>query len=228
MILLTGGSGLLGTELQKLIDCYAPPRKELDITKTIKIPPETELIIHAAAYTDVEAPEHKISEMNKCAEININGTKKITSLGVPVVYISTEYVFDGWLGDYKEHDATHPVNWYGVTKLWGETYTAQAPRSLIIRCLFKKRPWKYGAAFTDQFTSGDYVDVMAPQIAKAIQLFDRFDPHDIVHIGTGKKCIFELAKQSRPDVKPITRSKVLVKIPMDTSLNTDYWESICR
>ena len=70
MILLTGGSGLLGTELQKYLDCDIPTKEELDITKEIRWPTNYSLIVHCAAYTDVVKAE---KEPDKCYDVNFFG-----------------------------------------------------------------------------------------------------------------------------------------------------------
>ena len=227
MILLTGGSGLLGQELQKHIECYAPSHEEFDITlPLLTVPynaPEISMIVHCAAYTDVAKAEE---ERDLCYSINVAGTKKLAALGVPIVYISTEYVFGGGLGSYSELSTPDPQNFYALTKLMGEGMCMRAPSSLVIRCLFKPRPFKHEYACTDQFTSGDYVDVMAPLIAKAILTQEKSGiGHTVVHIGTGRKSTYDLAKQSNPNVKPCLRSDIKsVKLPMDTSLDTTQWE----
>ena len=212
---------MLGTELQKHLECYAPSSKELDLTQKITVPRETDLIVHCAAYTDVEGAEFN---QQLCYDINTEGTYQLAKLGIPMVYISTEYVFDGERGNYHEDSPLNPVNYYAKTKAWGEEACYETD-FIIIRTLFKKRPWKYPAAFEDQYTSGDYVDVIAPMIAKAIIGHDVFN--DVLHVGTGRKSIYELASQSR-EVKKIRRRDVKVDLPEDTSLNLDKWKELYR
>lgn len=217
MILLTGGSGLLGSELRSHLDCYAPTRQELDITKPFKIPSDTKLIVHCAAYTDVEGAE---SNQLNCYKTNVEAVENLAKHKIPMVYISTEYVFDGAEGGYHEEAPRNPVNYYAKTKMWGED-ASQLTESLILRVLFKPRPWKYPKAFVDQYTSGDYVDAIAPMILKAILEYP--NRHDVLHIGSERKSIYDLAKQTR-NVGEIYRKDVKVTIPYDTSLNLDKWK----
>lgn len=217
MILLTGGSGLLGTELQKYIDCYAPTHDELDVLHSVIVPKETSMIVHCAAYTDVEEAENNQS---MCYGVNVEGTSNLARLKIPMVYISTEYVFDGEKGNYTEEDQTNPINYYAKTKEWGEAASTQT-ESLRIRVLFKPSPWKYPRAFTDQYTSGDYVEAIAPMIAMAVKNYP--DRHTILNIGTGRKSIYWLAKETR-NVGKIERSEVEVDLPYDTSLNLNKWK----
>lgn len=218
MILLTGGSGLLGQELQKLIQCYAPPKNILNILDPIV--PKCELIVHAAAYTDVVKAEE---EKELCYRTNVLGTRNLSSLRIPMLYISTEYVFDGEKGNYAEYDYPNPQNFYAFTKLLGE-YESRRTRSVVIRCLFKPRPFEHASACIDQYTAGDYVDVIAREIAIAVKEFKRLPP--TLHIGTGKKSTYDLARQTR-EVQQISVGDIRgVKLPRDTSLNTSLWEKL--
>jgi dTDP-4-dehydrorhamnose reductase len=217
-ILLTGGSGLLGKELQKYITCYAPTRKEFDFCKDPV--PEAFFIIHCGAYTDVARAEE---EKKLCYEANVVGTRRLAETGIPMMYISTEYVFDGEQGGYKESDIPNPRNFYALSKLLGE-FEARRTRSVVVRTLFKPRPFEHAGACVDQYTTGDYVDIMAKEIAKAIELWAYLP--ETIHIGTERKSTYELARQSRPDVIPITINSIGVRIPKDTSLDTSLWKKI--
>lgn len=218
--LLVGGSGLLGQELQKHIDCYAPPKNILDITREIYYEDKPNLIVHLAAFTDLVRAE---KEKDLCYQTNVIGTRNLANLGIPMIYISTEYVFDGEKGSYAEEDYPNPINFYALTKLLGE-YESRRTKSVVIRCLFKPRPFKHDACCNDMLTSGDYVNRIAPEIALAIKNFDKLPP--VLHIGTGKKKLIDLARETR-EVKEIRRDDVKrVRLPLDTSLNCSKWEAI--
>ena len=227
MILLTGGLGLLGKELRKHIKCVSPSHSRFDITneflKTsgyLKVHKNFKLIVHCAAFTDLVLAE---KEKELCYRTNVIGTRNLASLGIPMLYISTEYVFDGEKGNYSEEDYPNPQNFYSLTKLLGE-YESRRTRSVVVRCLFKPRPFKHEFACVDQFTSGDYVDSIADGLVIAIKKYEQLPP--TIHIGTGRKSTFNLARQSR-DVKPISVLDIkTVKLPRDTSLNTSLWERI--
>lgn len=200
-ILLTGGSGLLGKELQKYIKCYAPSHKEMDITKTKTLKGEYDLIIHCAAYTDVLKAE---VEPNKCLETNVTGTLNLIQAfpDTPFVYISTEY-------------AINPINFYSRTKRLGEEIVSFYDNYLIIRTVFKPKPFPWDKAFVDQYTEGDYVDVIAPLIAREIGEWDRITS-TVSHVGTGRKTMLELAKRTKPNVQPISVNDIKnVKLPTD-------------
>lgn len=198
MNLLIGASGLLGRHLK--IQAERPTSDELDITKFI-IPEKYDLIILVAAYTDTAKAE---TERWKCFDVNVNGVMNVLEAypNTPLVFISSEY-------------AKNPVNFYSLTKRLGEQLVEfhTAPY-LILRVLFKPYPYPHEFAFTDQYTFGDTVNVMAPLIDKAIQEWDKKNSATRL-IGTGRKTMFELAKKSKPDVKPNSGLDMKIKLPMD-------------
>lgn len=226
-ILLTGGSGTLGTQIQKHLDCVAPDLRTLDITDPAacqraidEINPDP--IIHAAAYTDVAGGERERADAYR---INVLGTQHLVraAKGRRFIYISTEYVFDGERGNYREDDTPNPVNYYAMTKLLGEVVVAQYPNTLIIRTSFKPDgPWEYPAAFTDQWTSADFASERAPQIVQAALMADLLG---VIHIGGERKTVYDLAVRSTPTVGKRSISDVSVKLPKDTSLDSSLWRS---
>ena len=79
---------------------------------------DADLVLHAAAWTDVDGAE---SDPEGARRVNVDGTRNVAALGVPVVYYSTDYVFDGAKrSPYLESDEPNPLSVYGRTKLGGE------------------------------------------------------------------------------------------------------------
>ena len=151
-ILITGGSGALGSHIKKLIKCEAPDSSELDISdfkKCVAVVKKYKpaIIIHCAAWTSVDKAE---KEKEKCWKINVLGTENIVKAasGIRFIYISTHYVFDGTRGNYREDDIPNPINYYSLTKLVGESIVGQYPNTLIIRTGFKKDRASAEAVFT--------------------------------------------------------------------------------
>lgn len=154
MILLTGGNGQLGTELRKLLDekgwdYISTDADVLDITdaeKTMKYISDLkpELIYHCAAYTAVDKAEDEGKELDE--KINVEGTRNVAeaakAAGSKLVYISTDYVFDGTRKDgmYQVDDATNPQSEYGRTKLLGE----QAVQALMEDFYIIRTSWVFG------------------------------------------------------------------------------------
>lgn len=199
MILLTGGSGLLGRYLD--IDAWRPSHRELDITQPIIPNKDVSLIIHCAAYTNVQGAE---SDKKKCFDVNVTGVLNLLEAypDTPIVYISTEYAIKT------------PVNFYSLTKKMAEDLVLYRGNCLIIRTLFKATPWPFEKAFTDQWTEGDYVDVIAPLIQKEINAWSRKGKR-LIQVGTGRKTIYELAVRTKPDVIPNSVKDMAVPIPED-------------
>ena len=206
-VLYTGGSGRLGIELQKITDNMGwnfPSHQGMDITDIDSIWKDFkfDLIVHGAAYTDVAGAE---KEKELCKEINVHGTKNLLDFfpGIPFVYVSSEY-------------ANKPVNYYSITKLMAEQVVEKSKRPyLIIRTLFKPRPYPYNRAFVDQWTQGDYVDVIAPLIIKSIYNWN-MKTCMTEYVGTGRKTVYDLAVQTRPDVKKAhVRDVTTVRLPKD-------------
>lgn len=132
-ILVTGGKGQVGWEIARLlaqngIAYYAPDHEELDITdaqavrQVIGTMPDLQAVIHTAAYTAVDRAE---TEPGKAFLVNAEGTRTVAKAcaerNVPMVYLSTDFVFDGTKRiPYEVADPPNPINVYGKSKLAGE------------------------------------------------------------------------------------------------------------
>ena len=116
-VLITGAGGQLGAALREAFpEADARTREDLDVTQPLAV--ETELVLHAAAWTDVDGAE---ADPAGAELVNVVGTRNAAALGVPVVYFSTDYVFDGMKREpYVESDEPRPLSVYGRTKLEGE------------------------------------------------------------------------------------------------------------
>ncbi len=231
MILLTGGGGRLGTELQALLpNVVAPSSQDLDVTDAERVAAalaeyRPRAVVHAAAYTDVKGAE---TDRGRCWAVNVDGTRNVVRAlgGVPLVYISTDYVFYGDTGGYAEGDPVGPVrNYYALSKLVAEAVARVAERHLVVRTSFRPREWPYPTAFEDVFTSQDYVDVIAPEIALAIKHLDAI-PYDTLHIATARKSVFDLARQRSAEVAPGSKMDAGVDLPDDISLDTARWTAL--
>lgn len=144
--LVTGVSGQLGYDIVRelnnrgIYDILALTREEMDITdKRIvdKIIKEynPEVVFHCAAWTNVDGAEEN-KEM--CYKINVDGTKNIVdacrNINAKLVYISTDYVFDGKKdGLYETTDPTNPQNTYGMSKAESEKIVTNYYKSFIVR-----------------------------------------------------------------------------------------------
>jgi dTDP-4-dehydrorhamnose reductase len=142
MILVTGGTGQVGTALLALEPrCAAPGRSELDLAQPETLPPAVaalspEAIINCAAYTAVDAAE---DDEETATIVNGRAVGVLAELaaerGIPFVTFSTDYVFDGTATTpYVESSPPNPINAYGRSKLAGERAALGAnPDALVIR-----------------------------------------------------------------------------------------------
>jgi dTDP-4-dehydrorhamnose reductase len=118
-VLITGAGGQLGTALAEVFpEARALTRAEWDVAEPYPLEERPELVLHAAAWTKVDDAE---SDPAGARRVNVEGTRNVAALGAPVVYYSSDYVFDGSEREpYVESDPTNPLGVYGRTKLDGE------------------------------------------------------------------------------------------------------------
>jgi dTDP-4-dehydrorhamnose reductase len=176
-IALTGSDGMLGSDIKNVfsdVDLINFRLHDFDITdldKSIKAIKEAkpDYLIHVAAYTDVDGCE---SNPEAAFLVNGIGARNITmaceEIGCPVIYISTDYVFDGTKKEtYNEWDKTNPINMYGLSKLLGEQFVT----SLTNRFYIVRTSWLYGKNgknFVDTIirllSERDEIDVVNDQV----------------------------------------------------------------
>lgn len=183
-ILVTGGGGLLGSKLAEIamegghevFSGYnhnlpkkgAPVKFDLTVDSSISKAVDLarpEVIFHTAALTDVDKCE---AERDLACRINAKGTKLLADAakgaGSFLVYVSTDYVFDGCRGLYKESDAPNPISHYGYTKLLGEKYADCVARTCVI---YGSRPASGKVNFAlwiiDKLQKGEGIRVVTDQ-----------------------------------------------------------------
>ena len=230
--LITGGSGLLGTELKKFFpNSLFPSHSVLDITNHEMVfdyfsKNEFDSIIHTAAMTSVRQCE---SEKKLSWSTNVVGTKNLIDATTEFrsnskfIYVSTACVFDGHTGMYKESSVPYPENFYALTKLIGEQFVKNLKNNIIIRTNFKgKQKWMYPKAFTDRF--GTYL--FAENVASGIrEIFDANIEGTIHIVGDKKLSMYDLAKINTPSIKPMTIDEYQgPPLTMDMSLDTERWK----
>jgi dTDP-4-dehydrorhamnose reductase len=136
-VLITGAGGQLGRALAEAFPgAVGLTRVDWDVALPPPLLEAPDVVLHAAAWTDVDGAEH---DPQDAAAVNVGGTANVASLGAPLVYFSTDYVFDGAKREpYLESDTTNPLSAYGRTKLHGEA--AAGERAWIVRS-----SWLFGA-----------------------------------------------------------------------------------
>jgi dTDP-4-dehydrorhamnose reductase len=170
------------------------------VTEPVTLDYAPSLVLHAAAWTDVDGAE---DDEEGARRVNADGTANVAALGAPVVYYSTDYVFDGHKREpYVESDATGPLSAYGRTKLLGEQ---EVREGWIVRS-----SWLFGSTGTnfvrtmlrlgeerdevsvvdDQRGCPTYVGHLAAATRELIGL-----PHGVWHVAADGDCTWaELAE----------------------------------
>lgn len=144
-VLVTGVKGQLGFDIvneceKRNIEAIGVDIDEMDITNAQQVHEvicnsHVDAVIHCAAWTAVDKAE---DDVEMCRKVNKDGTENIVrvcqELDIPMMYFSTDYVFDG-LGEepWKEYDHRSPLNVYGQTKYEGELAVEQLKKHFIIR-----------------------------------------------------------------------------------------------
>jgi len=218
-ILITGAEGMLGSAIAiKAAQDYevcATDFKDLDITERDKVRAHLKeirphLVIHAAAYTDVDGCE---KNPQVAYRVNVEGTKNIAEasqeVNAKLIFISTDYVFDGnKKTPYTEEDAANPLGVYGKTKLEAEKAVSNlVPQHLIIRSSFLFGKGKKGfveaileqakknktvKVVCDKFGSPTYANDLAEAIIGLCDLIEqnkfKFSENNIINITNSGYC----------------------------------------
>jgi dTDP-4-dehydrorhamnose reductase len=251
-VLIIGAQGMLGHDLLKVFakgyEVIGLDKENVDITrqgatrKTIKeISPA--VVINAAGYTDVDGCEKK---MHKAFVINGEGAKNVAKgcrdNGAKLVYISTDYIFDGEKGSpYREDHPANPLNIYGESKLMGERYIEE----LLDNFLIVRTQWlygKHGRNFVETIlalaSERDSIEVVHDQqgsptytadLSKAIAALVRHDLKGTFHVSNSGSCswydfaleIIRLAGVSGAEIVPISSADLNrpAKRPLYSVLN---------
>ena len=263
-LLVTGGSGLLGNQIVKsakrsfeVIPIHNTKSLDADslslnianareVSKLLaKLEPDA--VIHTASETNVDKCE---TQKEHAWRANVDGARNIAvacqEANAKLVYISTDYVFDGERGCYKEKDKTNPINYYGLTKLEGEHKVTRLCKNYAIlrtSVIYGWHPWKQNFAtwvvnqlrqkreitvVTDHFNTPTLADNLAEM---AIETASK-DLQGLYHAsGCERISRFEFATQIAETfnlesklIKPMLMDQLaawIAKRPKDSSLNTD-------
>lgn len=199
------GDGLLGSEIRKQTgwDCISRKSSGLDFDddfeKYCRKIDEYDVIVNCIAFTNTYSDDKEthwnVNYRRTCDLVDYCfSTKK------KLIHISTDYVYSGSVENASEEDVpVHCQNWYGYTKLISDAYVQlRSWRYLLIRTSFKPRPFPYPKAINTQIGNFDYVDVITEKI---INLINK-NKDGVYNVGTEKKTIAELAKQTK-DIEEI-------------------------
>lgn len=223
-VFLTGGSGTLGKELicqssTYEVDFIAPSSAKCDVRDYDSVLSnilsfDGDLVLHSAALTNTKEIE---LDPSRAIDVNVRGTlnilKACEKLGKKLIYISTDYVFDGEKGHYKTTDPINPIGKYSKTKAAAELIIRTYENSLVIRTSFFGKTFPYVEAFVDVWSSKDYVDLVVPKIIASV----KSERTGVLHIGSPRRSIYDIAVSRKPDVKKSQNKDAISTIPRDTS-----------
>ena len=227
-ILISGGHGRFGNWIRyySLIEGYnicSPTSKEMDITdfesvnsNIIKYRPD--VFIHAAALTRPLIAHE--DNPYKSIETNIIGTSNVVLTcmkhNIKLVYISTDYVYEGTDGNYNEESPLKPFNKYGWSKLGGECSVKLYENSLILRISMLNKPILYPKALVDVKRSLLFDDDAAKITLKLL------DESGVVNVGFKPQSIYKFAKEHNPNIGKTYLGEVKgLKLAKDTSLDVN-------
>ena len=253
-ILVTGVKGQLGYDVvlegeSRGLQMFGTDVDNMDITdatqvRTIITSYQPDAVIHCAAYTAVDAAE---DNQELCQKINVDGTRNIAEvckgLDIPMMYFSTDYVFDGQGENFrKEDDEKQPLNVYGQSKYDGEL----AVQELVKKNFILRISWVFGVngnnfiktmlrvgpargevgVVVDQIGSPTYTYDLAKLVIDMIQT----DKYGVYHVTNDGICSWyefacEIFKQAGLNVKvnPLTTAEYPVKAtrPFNSRMSKD-------
>jgi len=268
-VLVTGSAGLVGRQVVKdlsnshqVFSCYNESKPEYgdsvkmdlknhEMISSILTEKKPEIVIHLGAMTGVDLCE---KERTSASEINTKATeiiaKECSKLNSFLVYVSTDYVFDGNLGMYKEDDVTNPLGFYGKSKLEGEKVVQNfstnwciartstpfglhpTKKSFPMWVIENLQKQKQIDVLTDQFTSPTYV----PNLSRMLIEISERRITGIIHVaGASKTSRYQMASMVSDKLnldgtllKQISMNKMkwVAQRPKDSSLDVSRASSI--
>ena len=232
-IVFTGGSGRFGQVFKKIQikeKVYFPKKQQLNIENFESIKKYLNKInptylIHAAGLSRPMNIHEK--DISKSININIIGTANIVKAckekNIKLIYFSTNHVYPGIKGNYKEKDPVLPINKYAVSKFGGECSVQMYSNSLILRICMTEKPFIHKKAFNDVETNFMYHETLAKNLVKLI------DKKGIINVGGEKNTILNFAKKNNKNIVKISAKKVFGKnYPLKQSMKVDLYNKAIK
>ena len=270
-VLVTGSAGLVGQQVVKdlsnshqVFSCYNESKPEYgdsvkmdlknrEMISSILTEKKPDIVIHLGAMTDVDLCE---KEKTSASEINTKATeiiaKECSKLNSFLVYVSTDYVFDGNLGMYKEDNVTNPLGFYGKSKLEGEKVVQNfstnwciartstpfglhpTKKSFPMWVIENLQKQKQIDVLIDQFTSPTYI----PNLSRMLVEISERRITGIIHVaGASKISRYQMASMISDKLNldgtllkqiSINKMKWVAQRPKDSSLDVSRASSILK
>ena len=228
-IVVTGGSGRFGSILQKKYKSnklFYPSKEQLDILSSESVEKylkktNPKILIHLAGLSrPMRIHDRNIS---KSINLNIIGTANIvkvcSKLRIKLIYFSTNYVYQGKKGNYKETDPVLPVNNYAWSKLGGESSVQMYKNSLILRVCMTEEPFIHKKAFSNVKTNF----IFHKEVANI--LFKILNCKGVLNIGGKIQSPFNFGKKYNINLKKILANK---NFPPNPSMNLSKLKRVIK
>ena len=224
-ILVTGGDGRLASQFKKYNCNYKlifRNKKQLNIVSEKSIEKNLKkykpnFILHLAGLSRPMKIHEK--DLRKSIKLNIIGTsnlvKECSKKNIKIIYISTNYIYEGKKGNYKETDPILPWNNYGWSKLGGECAVQMYKNSLILRCALSEFPFKHKKAFSDVKTNFIYHKDFLPILFKLISR------KGVINVGGKTQSVYKFSSKNNNKIKKIKSNGVMPK-RLDMNLKKLY------
>tara|TARA_B100000989_G_scaffold270718_1_gene227001 strand:+ start:16216 stop:16944 length:729 start_codon:yes stop_codon:yes gene_type:complete len=233
-IIITGGSGKFAQSFKKFSKRYKilfPNKHQLNILSLQSISKYLDKIkpnylIHNAALSRPMSLHEK--DISKSIKKNIIGTCNVViesaKRNLKVIYFSSNYVYEGTKGNYKENSPIKPINNYAWSKLGGECAVQMYKNSLILRLSITERPFNYKIAYTNVKSSFIYHSEASSIIMKLL------DQKGIINVGGKSQTIFDFAKVEKKNILPkkYNFNNQINLIPKNSSLNLSKLKKLLK
>ena len=231
-IVITGGSGRFGSVLQKKYQSnklFYPKKSQLNILSTKSIEKylkktKPKILIHLAALSrPMNIHDNNIS---RSIDLNIIGTANIvkicSKLNIKLIYFSTNYVYEGKKGNYKETDPLLPVNNYAWSKLGGESSVQMYKNSLILRVCMTEEPFIHKTAFSDIQTNFIFHKEVANILFKIVNY------KGVMNIGGKIQSPYNFGKVYNKNLKKTLAKDKIKNFPLKPSMNISKLKKIIK
>jgi dTDP-4-dehydrorhamnose reductase len=228
-IVVTGGNGRFGLILQKKYKSnklFYPNKKKLNILSSKSIEKylkniKPKILIHLAGLSrPMKIHDNNVS---KSIDLNIIGTANIvkvcSKLRIKLIYFSTNYVYQGKKGNYKETDPVLPINNYAWSKLGGESSVQMYKNSLILRVCMTEEPFIHSKAFSNVKTNF----IFHKEVANI--LFKILNRKGVLNIGGKIQSPFNFGKKYNINLKKILANK---NFPPNPSMNLSKLKKVIK
>ena len=231
-IIVSGGEGRFSNEMKKINtshEVFFLSKEEMNICdpnsvekSILKYKPD--IFIHNAALSRPMSLHGDFPE--RSIDLNIIGTSNCVisciKHSIKFVYISTDFVYPGETGNYKETDGVLPFNKYAWSKLGGECACMLYDNSLVLRMSMIENPFPHKKAFSDSFRS----NIWHEEAIEILYSLIESGAKGIYNVGGERKSVHDFVSTGLTDIEKDTIKNYSERIPRDISLNVDKLNKI--